>query len=204
MSHGWASVSFEIFGNSKSKGPLPGTSRFLAEAVFSVVVGSGSCHPQSSSLPWFLEKGQFGLHPNFSVLGLMIDCSSVLGSPFMGGFWAGNTGHVFAVVIQVIRREATNFFPWRGFLTSFQHLGHGVLSWTGAFPKGGGLFYEASVWVFALVGALEVVVGGCMVVSLGLGAVLGLNLLVGTALFLYSMALSFLTFGFGSSWGGLY
>ena len=54
----------------------------------------------------------------------------------------------------------------------------------GAFSKGGDLFVEASLWGLTLTGALETVMGGCVAVSLGLGAVLGLNLLVGTALFL--------------------
>ena len=40
-----------------------------------------------------------------------------------------------------------------------------------------------------------------MAASLGLETVLALNLLVGTTLFLFSVALSFLTFGLVSSWG---
>ena len=51
---------------------------------------------------------------------------------------------------------------------------------------------------------VETVAGGCAAVSLGLGAALGLNLFVGAALFLFSTALSFLTLGFVSGWGGLY
>ena len=66
--------------------------------------------------------------------------------------------------------------------------GHGVLLQTGTFSKGGGLFS----------GALETVAGGCTAVSLGLGAALGLNLFVGTGLFLFSTVLSFLTLGFVS------
>ena len=63
-----------------------------------------------------------------------------------------------------------------------------------AFSKGGGLFSGASVWGLT-------VAGGCMAVSPGLGAVLGLNLFVGTALFLFSTAFSFLTLGFVSGGG---
>ena len=64
-----------------------------------------------------------------------------------------------------------------------------MLSQTGAFSKGGGLFSGAS-------GTLGTVAGGYVAVSLGLGTALGLNLFVGTALFLFSTALSFLTLGF--------
>ena len=67
----------------------------------------------------------------------------------------------------------------------------------GAFSKGGGLFSGCS-------GALETATGGCVAVPLGLGAVLGLNLFVGAALFLFSTALSFLTLRFVSGQGGLY
>ena len=74
-----------------------------------------------------------------------------------------------------------------------------MLSQMEAFSKGGGLSSEASVWGLTLTGALETVAGGCAAVSLGLGAVLGLNLFVGTALFLFSATLSFLTLGFVSS-----
>ena len=74
-----------------------------------------------------------------------------------------------------------------------------MLLQTGAFSKGEGLFSEASVWGLTLIGTLEIVMGGHAVVSLGLGAMLGLNLLVGTAPFIFSVALSFLTLGFVSS-----
>ena len=66
---------------------------------------------------------------------------------------------------------------------------------TGASSKGGGLFSQASAWGLTLIGALEIVAGGHAAASLGLEAVLGLNLLVGTALFLFSVALSSLTLG---------
>ena len=51
-----------------------------------------------------------------------------------------------------------------------------MLSQTGAFSKGGGLFSGASVWGLTLTGSLETVAGGHAAVSLGLAAVLGLNL----------------------------
>ena len=75
-----------------------------------------------------------------------------------------------------------------------------MLLWTGTFSKGGGLLSEVSscTWGLSLVEALEVV-GGCVAASLGLETVLGLNLLVGAALFLFSAALSFLTLGLVSS-----
>ena len=73
-----------------------------------------------------------------------------------------------------------------------------MLLQTGAFSKGGGLFSGASVCSLILTGAFETVAGGHVAVSLGLGAALGLNFLVGTALFLFSMVLSFLTSGFVS------
>ena len=44
------------------------------------------CLPSQSSLSWFLQKGQFGPHPHFSVFGLMIDCSPILSSSFIEGF----------------------------------------------------------------------------------------------------------------------
>ena len=76
-------------------------------------------------------------------------------------------------------------------------MGHGVLLQTGTSSKGGGLLSEvsSSTWGLSLVEALEIVVGGCVAASLGLENVLGLNLLVGTALFLFSAALSYLTLG---------
>ena len=70
--------------------------------------------------------------------------------------------------------------------------GHGVLLQTGAFSKGGGLFSGVS-------GTLETVAGSGMAVSLGLRAVLGLNLFVGAALLLFSTVLFFLNLGFVSS-----
>ena len=66
-----------------------------------------------------------------------------------------------------------------------------MLLQTWAFSQGRGLLSEAS-------GTLETVAGGCMAFSLGLGAVLGLNLFVGTAFFLISTVLSLLTLGFVS------
>ena len=74
--------------------------------------------------------------------------------------------------------------------------GHGVLSQTRTFSKGGGLLSGTSV--LGLAGPSDTVAGGCMAV--GLGAVLGLNLL-GAALFLFSAMLSFLMLGLVSGSG---
>ena len=74
--------------------------------------------------------------------------------------------------------------------------GHGVFSQTGTFSKGGGLFSGTSF----LAGTFNTVPGRCVVV--GLGAVLGLNLL-GAALFLFSAVLSFLILRLVSGSGGL-
>ena len=53
----------------------------------------------------FLQKGQFGPHPHFSAIGLLVGCSSGLGSIFMGDFElvAMAVFHVIAIVI--IRRD---------------------------------------------------------------------------------------------------
>ena len=82
-------------------------------------------------------------------------------------------------------------FPQRDSLTFFQPQAMECFCKLGLFLQGGGLFSEAS-------GTLKTVAGGYVTVSLGLGAALGLNLFVGTALFLFSTVLSFLTLGFVS------
>ena len=89
---------------------------------------------------------------------------------------------------------AASFCPWRGFLTSIQHQAMECFHKLGHFLRAGAYCQKHLFWGLTLTGALETVVGGHMAVSLGLGAVLGLNLLVGTVLFLFSTALSFLTF----------
>ena len=91
-----------------------------------------------------------------------------------------------------LRGSNESFLSSKRFPDIFPTSGHGVLSWTGASSKGEGLFSEASAWGLTLIGALEFVVGGHVAVPLGLEDVLGLNLLVDTVLFLFSMALPFL------------
>ena len=128
----------------------------------------------------------------------MIDCSPILGSSFKEGF-----GLVISVAFLLLLFKylggSNQFLSSKRFPDILPAPGHGVLSQTGAFSKGGGLFSGASVWGLTLTGALETVTGGHVAVSLGFGAVLGLNLLVGTALFLFCVALSFLTLALLSS-----
>ena len=97
---------------------------------------------------------------------------------FYGGFWVVNTGCVFVAIIQVVGGSNQSFLSSKRFPDISPAQGHGVLSWTGASSKGG-LFSKASAWGLTLMRALEFVAGRCMAVSLGLEAVLGLNLLVG-------------------------
>ena len=70
-------------------------------------------------------------------------------------------------------------------------MGHGLPAWIGASSSGGGLLSQVpsceGAWILKSFGALEIVAGGHMAASLGLGfmAILALNLLVGATLFLF-------------------
>ena len=167
MSLGWTSVSFGVFGNLKSEGTLLGASGFLAEVVFSVVIVSGGCHP--NLLPEFLQKGQLGSHPHFSAIGMMIDCSPVLGSSFMRGFGLATAVVSLLPLFKWLGGSNQSFLSSKRFHDIFPALGHGVLSQTGASSKGGGLFSEASAWGLTLIGALEFVACGHVADSLGPG-----------------------------------
>ena len=52
----WASLSSRVSGNLESGGTLLGASESLFEVVFSVVVGSGNCHPNLLPFPDFCRR----------------------------------------------------------------------------------------------------------------------------------------------------
>ena len=69
-----------VSGSSGPEGAAFGAS--VPWAVTTVATASGGHHP--SLLLCFLQMGQFGPHPHFSAIGLVVGCSSGLGSIFMG------------------------------------------------------------------------------------------------------------------------
>ena len=111
-------MSSGVSGNLESGGTLLGASESSVGAV--LATDFGNCHP--NLLPFLdFAEGQFGPDPHLPVLRLINDCSSILGSSFMGGF-----GLVTLVGLYCYYsgnwEEATNlFFPQKDFLKSFLH-----------------------------------------------------------------------------------
>ena len=125
------------------------------------------CWHLSSSFSWFLQKGQSGPHPHFSA-----NCSLTLGS----SFFIGGLGLVIPVTFLLSRQfgGSNQFLSSKRLPDTFPAPGHGVLSWTGTFSKGGGLFSGTSVLGCTLAGAFDTVAGRWM--AIGLKAALGLSL----------------------------
>ena len=75
-----------VSGNLQSGDTLLGASEPLVGEVFSVAAVFGGCHPNLHPFLDFCRRGNLVPIHICLFFGLVIDCSSILGSSFMEGF----------------------------------------------------------------------------------------------------------------------
>ena len=93
----------------------------------------------------FLQMGQFGTHPHFAAIRLVVGCSSGLGSIFMGDFKLVAMAVFVLLSLLELGGISQSFLVLKRFPDIFPALDHGVPAWIGASSKGGGLFSGTGV-----------------------------------------------------------